>query len=72
MSIGTLILAFLMLAALLYLAVSYLPHAITEDSEGWGSLIFRCWLGPMLAGGILVLAVVPSAVLFERGGEAEV
>ena len=68
LSIGTLILACLSLAAFVFVAVSYLPYAITKDSEGWGSMIFRCWLGPLLGGGILLFAVAPSAILFWKGG----
>lgn len=35
---------------------------------GWGSMIFKIMIGPALAGGTLLFAVVPSAVLFWKFG----
>jgi len=52
----------------LFLCGTELPYAITQDSEGWGILIFRYYFAPMLAGGALLLGVVPSALLFWKGG----
>ena len=63
-----LILCCLLGATFLVASAVILPHAVTHDSEGWESMIFKlmvCW---PLAGATLLLGIAPSALMFWRGG----
>jgi hypothetical protein len=57
----------------LFLAVTFvltlLWFSMVIDHDGRGGLVTRSVIGPLLGGGLLVLAVTPSAVLFLRGHE---
>jgi hypothetical protein len=57
--------------AFLVIFVTQVPHTVTQDSEGWGVLIFRYYFAPFLAGGSLVFGVIPSALLFWKGGRGK-
>ena len=41
-------------------------YSITQESEGWGVWFYKN-LAPFLAGGTLLLGVVPSAILYWKG-----
>lgn len=48
---------------LIFVAATQLPYAISNDSEGWGSMIFRYYTAPLLGGAILGFGIIPSAIL---------
>jgi hypothetical protein len=41
-------------------------YAITKESEGWGVWFYE-GIAPFLAGGTLLLGVLPSAILYRNG-----
>jgi hypothetical protein len=49
--------------AFVFVAFTELPYAVTQDSEGWGSMIYRYRTAPLIAATTLLLAVVSSALL---------
>ena len=68
LSISILVLCCLSAAAFAFVAAMQLPYAIAQDSEGWGSMIFRSFTGPLIAAATLLFGVVPSAIMFWKGG----
>jgi hypothetical protein len=69
LSVLVLVLCCLSAATFIFVAVAQLPYVITNDSEGWGSMIFSYFTGPLLAGGTLLFGVIPSTLMFWRGGK---
>jgi hypothetical protein len=53
-------------ALITLLLIPGLVHAVRVDSEGWGSMIFRMLVAPMLGGATLLLAVLPSVIIYRR------
>jgi hypothetical protein len=47
--------------------LTLLWFSIVIDHDGRGGMVTRSVIGPLLAVGLLVLAVIPSAVLYVRG-----
>ncbi|MBI5685881.1 MAG: hypothetical protein HZC54_12480 [Verrucomicrobia bacterium] len=43
-----------------------ITYAITTESEGWGVFFYET-IAPFLAGGTLLLGVIPSAFLYRNG-----
>ena len=69
MSIIVFLLCSVAAGAAVGLVIALLPqitYAITTDSEGWGVWFYRC-IAPFLAGGTLLLGVLPSAILYRNG-----
>jgi hypothetical protein len=67
-SILVLVVCCLLTATFLVASARILPHAVTYDSEGWESMFFGlmvCW---PLAGATLLLGILPSALMFWKGG----
>jgi hypothetical protein len=42
-------------------------YSITTESEGWGVFFYNTTIAPFLAGGTLLLGVLPSAILYRHG-----
>lgn len=48
----------------MFVAITQLPYAIGQDSEGWGTMVFIILYGPIIGGTSLLLGVFPSALLY--------
>ena len=67
LSIAVFVASCLVTAYFLFVAVTAIPYAVTQDSEGWGTMVFKCFYGPIIAGVALLFGVIPSAILFTKG-----
>jgi tetratricopeptide (TPR) repeat protein len=67
-SILVLVLCCLLSATFVVASARILPHAVIYDSEGWESMFFGLMVCPPLAGGTLFLGILPSALMFWKGG----
>jgi hypothetical protein len=71
---GLSILVFLLCSSAAAIAVGFvialwpqIIYSLTKESEGWGVWFYRGVLAPFLAGGTLLLGVIPSAILYRNG-----
>lgn len=56
-----------MTACLVYLAINRLEYSITQESEGYGSAVFRFIIAPITVVTLVGLALIPSVKMFRRG-----
>lgn len=67
-SILVLVVCFLLAAIFLIASIMILPHAVVHDSEGWSAMVFLIVVCPCLAGATTLFGVIPSILLFWKGG----
>jgi len=66
LSIVTFVLCCLMAAVFVFVAVTEILYAVTQDSEGWGAIIFRRLTGPAIAGEPSFWALFPAPFCLPR------